>query len=87
MTSVFCTIVMADQSNCCSCNSVCSGRIVFDTSKWTGEKVAELIDDMGFEAKLLGMFSCSLPTLYFRGLAVFWVLLRSLFHIICICNS
>ncbi|CAB3401386.1 unnamed protein product [Caenorhabditis bovis] len=29
------------------------GKIQFDSSKWTGEKIAETIDDMGFDCKLI----------------------------------
>ncbi|KAE9547753.1 hypothetical protein FO519_009034 [Halicephalobus sp. NKZ332] len=31
------------------------GTIVFDPSKWTGEQVAEAIEDMGFDSKLLSL--------------------------------
>lgn len=40
------------------------GRVVFDSARWTGEKIAEAINDMGYEAKLVsvqGMPSFSEP--------------------------
>uniref|UniRef100_A0A915BRU2 P-type Cu(+) transporter n=3 Tax=Parascaris univalens TaxID=6257 RepID=A0A915BRU2_PARUN len=30
----------------------CEGRVVFDSTKWDGESIAEAIDDMGFDAAL-----------------------------------
>lgn len=30
-----------------------NGKIKFDSGKWTGEQVAEAIDDMGFECKVI----------------------------------
>uniref|UniRef100_A0A1I7V539 P-type Cu(+) transporter n=1 Tax=Caenorhabditis tropicalis TaxID=1561998 RepID=A0A1I7V539_9PELO len=42
-----------------------NGTVTFDTTKWTAEKVAEAVDDMGFECKVLNAkptTSCSLSS-------------------------
>uniref|UniRef100_A0A8R1HL12 P-type Cu(+) transporter n=1 Tax=Caenorhabditis japonica TaxID=281687 RepID=A0A8R1HL12_CAEJA len=37
------------------------GKVKFDSKKWTDEKVAEAIDDMGFECKVKKSTSCTSP--------------------------